>query len=58
MFILLDEFFLFRKNFYLTLQYFEKMLLEVPKCEMFDHMDFRDFYTIKPPWVGDFGDCS
>jgi hypothetical protein len=27
----------------------------VPKCEIFDLMDSRDFYTIKPPWVGDFG---
>jgi hypothetical protein len=30
-------------------------LLKVPKCEIFDLMDSRDFYTIKPLWVGDFG---
>jgi hypothetical protein len=28
--------------------------LKVPKCEICDLMDSRDFYTIKPPWVGDF----
>jgi hypothetical protein len=30
-------------------------ILKVPKCEIFDLIDSRDFYTIKPPWVGDFG---
>ncbi len=29
--------------------------LKVPKCEIFDHSDFHDFYTIKPFWVGGFG---
>jgi hypothetical protein len=29
--------------------------LKEPKCEIFDHSDFHDFYTIKPFWVGDFG---
>jgi hypothetical protein len=29
--------------------------LKVPKCEIFDLLYFRDFYTIKPFWVGDFG---
>ncbi len=29
--------------------------LKVPLCEIFDHSDFHDFYTIKPFWVGDFG---
>jgi hypothetical protein len=29
--------------------------LKVPKCEIFNLMDFCDFYTIKPPWVGDSG---
>jgi hypothetical protein len=28
--------------------------LKVPKCENFHHTDFFYFYTIKPPWVGDF----
>jgi hypothetical protein len=27
----------------------------VAKCEIFDLMDSRDLYTIKPPCVGDFG---
>jgi hypothetical protein len=27
----------------------------VPKCEIFNHLDFHNFYTIKPFWVGDFG---
>ncbi len=27
----------------------------MPKCEIFNLLDSRDFYTIKPPWVGDFG---
>ncbi len=26
------------------------------KCEIFDRLDFHDFYTIKPFWVGDFED--
>ncbi len=26
----------------------------MPKCEIFNLMDSRYFYTIKPPWVGDF----
>ncbi len=29
--------------------------LKVPKCESFDLMDSRDFYTLKLPWVGGFG---
>ncbi len=29
--------------------------LKVPKCEIFNLMDSRDFYTIKSPWVCDFG---
>jgi hypothetical protein len=31
------------------------LLLKVPKCEIFDRLDFHDFYSIKPFWVGDFG---
>jgi hypothetical protein len=27
--------------------------LKVPKCEIFDHSDFDDFYTIKSLWGGD-----
>jgi hypothetical protein len=27
----------------------------VPKCEIFDLLDSNDFYTIKSPWVDDFG---
>jgi hypothetical protein len=27
--------------------------LKVPKCEIFDRLDFPDFYTIKSSWVGD-----
>jgi hypothetical protein len=23
------------------------------QCEIFDRLDFPDFYTIKPSWVGD-----
>jgi hypothetical protein len=30
----------------------------VPKCEIFDLLDSRDFYTIKPPWEGDFGNVK
>ncbi len=30
-------------------------ILKVPKREIFDRLDFPDFYTIKPLWVGDFG---
>ncbi len=33
----------------------EKKWLKVPKREIFDRSDFPDFYTIKPPRVGDFG---
>jgi len=29
------------------------MRLKVPKCEIFDLMDSRDFSTIKPQWIGD-----
>jgi hypothetical protein len=29
--------------------------LKVPKCEIFDHSHFHDFYTIKSLWEGDFG---
>jgi hypothetical protein len=32
-----------------------KLTLKVPKCEIFDHSDFHDFYTIKSLWEGDFG---
>ncbi len=28
---------------------------KVPKCEIFNLMDSRYFFTIKPPWVGVFG---
>ncbi len=31
------------------------MRLKVPKCEIFDLMDSRDFSIIKPPGAGDFG---
>jgi hypothetical protein len=34
---------------------FYAMSLKVPKCEIFDRSDFRNFYTIQPFWVGDFG---
>ncbi len=27
----------------------------MPKCEIFDHSDFNDFYTIKSLWEADFG---
>jgi hypothetical protein len=27
--------------------------LKVPKCEIFDHSDFPDFYTIKSSWISD-----
>ncbi len=27
----------------------------MPKCKIFNLMDSHDFYTIKPPLVGDFG---
>ncbi len=30
-------------------------ILKVPKCEIFDLIDSRDFYTIKPPRVDNFG---
>ncbi len=29
--------------------------LKVPKCGIFDHFDFRSFYTMKSLWVGNFG---
>ncbi len=29
--------------------------LKVPKCEIFHHSDFPDFYTITSSRVGDFG---
>ncbi len=29
--------------------------LKVPKCEIFDRLDFYDFYTIKSLWPGEFG---
>jgi hypothetical protein len=29
--------------------------LKVPKCEIFDRLDFPDFYTIKSRPEGDFG---
>jgi hypothetical protein len=29
--------------------------LKVPKCEIFHCLNFNDFYTIKPFWIGDFG---
>ncbi len=32
-----------------------RSMLKVPKCEIFDLLDSRDFYTMKPPWIGDFG---
>jgi hypothetical protein len=32
-----------------------KVGLKVLKCEIFDHSDFPDFYTIKSSWVGAFG---
>ncbi len=32
-----------------------RLPLKVPKCEIFDHSDFHNFYTIKPFWVDDFG---
>jgi hypothetical protein len=30
-----------------------RLILKVPKCEIFDRSDFPDFYTIKSSWVGD-----
>jgi hypothetical protein len=32
----------------------DKQSLKVPKCEIFDRLDFRDFYKIKSLWEGDF----
>jgi hypothetical protein len=29
--------------------------LKVPKCEIFDRLDFHDFYAIKSLWEGHFG---
>jgi hypothetical protein len=40
------------------------VFLKVPKCEIFDLVDSRDFCTMKPPWKGvfryfnDFEVCS
>jgi hypothetical protein len=31
------------------------MFLKVYKCEIFDHSDFYDFYTINSIWEGDLG---
>jgi hypothetical protein len=36
----------------LSISFFRK---SVPKCEIFDRWDFRDFYTTKSLWEGDFG---
>ncbi len=30
-----------------------RVVLKVPKREIFDRLDFPDFYTIKSSWVGD-----
>ncbi len=30
-------------------------ILKVPKCEIFVLQDFRDFYTMQPPWIDDLG---
>ncbi len=30
-----------------------RVSLKVPKCEIFDRLDFHDFYTIKSLWAGD-----
>jgi hypothetical protein len=30
-------------------------MLKVLKCEIFDRMDFHDFYTIKPFWISLWG---
>jgi hypothetical protein len=30
-------------------------VLKGAKCEIFDFLDFHDFYVIKPLWVCDFG---
>jgi hypothetical protein len=35
--------------------YMSLFLLKVPKCEIFDHSDFHDFYAIKFLTVSDFG---
>ena len=32
-----------------------QIISKVPKCEIFDRSDFRDFYTIKSRREGDFG---
>ncbi len=36
-------------------QHTENTALNVHKCEIFDLLDFCDFYTIKSLWVCDFG---
>jgi len=33
----------------------DRQSLKVPKCEIFDRLDFRDFYTVKSLRAGDFG---
>ncbi len=35
-------------------RYILNPFLKVPKCENFHRTDFFYFFTIKPPWVGDF----
>jgi hypothetical protein len=32
----------------------DRQSLKVPKCEIFDRSDFRDFYRIMSLWEGDF----
>jgi hypothetical protein len=34
---------------------YRETLLKVPKCEIFDHSDFQDFYSMKSLREGDFG---
>ena len=38
-----------------TTKQITRLVLKVPKREIFDRSDFPDFYTIKPLRVGDFG---
>jgi hypothetical protein len=38
-----------------TLTNISQSILKVPKYEIFDCLDFHDFYTIKHFWVSDFG---
>jgi hypothetical protein len=35
--------------------YLVRTARKVPKCEMFERLDFHDFYTREPSWVADFG---